>query len=541
MTVHGRPLQMLEDKAFQEILGLAILRQNESTSIINVRNIKSMISDKAYTIKMKMAKEFQNRLISLKLDSATYQYRSFVGINAQFIQNGEIKIRTLATKEVYESQTGEYLKEILLDVLKDYRIDISQIYSITTDNGRNFKKMTNLLGGSYEVVNIDEEHETEESDEYEESHGLHSNQEHIDTLIDAFIQDERFSMFKPRTMLCAAHTLQLSVKDMINSNGEVQELLRRVREAVKVLRTPTISNILIRANLKKPFLDCTTRWSSTYNMLVRLQLLKEVCVDNADMMSLLNETDWHTINDLIDSLKPVYETTLKLQKEQLTLGDFFIAWLTCKGSLEKLRTEVGQSLLNSMKTREVNLLSTTSMLEALYMDTRLNVVLSDDEARKAQQLLRETLHQIRKVKHDNYSMLVDVEPEYDGEPTASSSHIEVSSSSRTSLAEQILSSTEQQRRLDRRDVSATDILLQEIRQYGRLPSYEDILKFWSNKISSPDLSELALCVLSTPATQVSVERLFSSVRYILSPLRANLSPRSLAEIMIIRSNADLLD
>lgn len=74
MTVHGRPLQMLEDKAFQEILDLAIPGRNETTSTINVRNIKSLISDKAYKIKMKIAKECQNRLISLKIDSATYQY-----------------------------------------------------------------------------------------------------------------------------------------------------------------------------------------------------------------------------------------------------------------------------------------------------------------------------------------------------------------------------------------------------------------------------------------------------------------------------------
>lgn len=114
------------------------------------------------------------------------------------------------TEEVYESQTGEYLKEILLNVLKDYRIDISQIYSITTDNGQNFKKMTKLLGGSYEVVNIDEDDdiETEEAEETEdedkESHGLRLNQEHMDTLIDAFIQDESLPHLN-RGQCCVLH------------------------------------------------------------------------------------------------------------------------------------------------------------------------------------------------------------------------------------------------------------------------------------------------------------------------------------------------
>lgn len=66
------------------------------------------------------------------------------------------------------------------------------------------------------------------------------------------------------------------------------------------------------------------------------------------------------------------------------------------------------------------------------MNIKLIVVLFDDEATKAQQLLQETLHQISKVKRD--SMLVEVEPEDDGEPTASFSHNEVqSTSSRASL------------------------------------------------------------------------------------------------------------
>lgn len=102
---------------------------------INIQNIKSMIADKAHEIKLKISNKLRDRLICVKLDSASYSDRVFLGINLQYIKNGKIIIRTLATEEVFRSQTGEHLKEIFLDVLLEYRIDFSQIYAITIDNG----------------------------------------------------------------------------------------------------------------------------------------------------------------------------------------------------------------------------------------------------------------------------------------------------------------------------------------------------------------------------------------------------------------------
>ncbi len=48
-----------------------------------------------------------------------------------------MKLRTLAMKELTESQTGLYLKRQILETIEQYGISISQIYSVTTDNGAN--------------------------------------------------------------------------------------------------------------------------------------------------------------------------------------------------------------------------------------------------------------------------------------------------------------------------------------------------------------------------------------------------------------------
>lgn len=53
----------------------------------------------------------------------------------------------------------------------------------------------------------------------------------------------------------------------------------------------------------------------------------------------------------------------------------------------------------------------------------------------------------------------------------------------------------------------------------RLKASESVLKFWQdNKNHYPDLFRIAVIVLAVPATQVSVERLFSQLQFVLDPL-----------------------
>lgn len=55
-------------------------------------------------------------------------------------------------------------------------------------------------------------------------------------------------------------------------------------------------------------------------------------------------------------------------------------------------------------------------------------------------------------------------------------------------------------------------------------------------IIKPELYKLAITVLAVPATQVSVERLFSGLKFILSPLRTNIGERILENQLLVRAN-----
>lgn len=71
----------------------------------------------------------------------------------------------------------------------------------------------------------------------------------------------------------------------------------------------------------------------------------------------------------------------------------------------------------------------------------------------------------------------------------------------------------------------------------RVKVSENIIKWWSDhKNIYPDLYQVASVILVVPCTQVSVERLFSQLRYILDPLRNRLSEEVIDDILFLKSN-----
>lgn len=68
---------------------------------------------------------------------------------------------------------------------------------------------------------------------------------------------------------------------------------------------------------------------------------------------------------------------------------------------------------------------------------------------------------------------------------------------------------------------------------------QNIFSYWKlKKKSFPLLYQLAQIVLSAPATQVTVERLFSSLKFVLSNLRMSFKDNLVDDILFIRNNSD---
>ena len=81
------------------------------------------------------------------------------------------------------------------------------------------------------------------------------------------------------------------------------------------------------------------------------------------------------------------------------------------------------------------------------------------------------------------------------------------------------------------------VLLNSFANKPRLGKNENDLQYWEQfKESKRELYELSQVVLVVPATQVSLERAFSGLKYILSPLQTNILKQHLEDILLIRSN-----
>ncbi|CAI6352854.1 unnamed protein product [Macrosiphum euphorbiae] len=144
VTINGRPFSMLNDTGFRRILD-PVLNGFQKKFKINSNIIKKHVHEESLLIQQEIITEASSKLISLKLDAVTRLNRSFLGVNMQYIVENSIKLKTLGLIELTESHTGIYLKQTILNILKKFKIDPKQLYTITSDNGANMLKAINLV------------------------------------------------------------------------------------------------------------------------------------------------------------------------------------------------------------------------------------------------------------------------------------------------------------------------------------------------------------------------------------------------------------
>lgn len=82
-------------------------------------------------------------------------------------------------------------------------------------------------------------------------------------------------------------------------------------------------------------------------------------------------------------------------------------------------------------------------------------------------------------------------------------------------------------------------ILKTIRNYtDKKPLETDVIQYWYNKrFACPTLYKLACIVHAVPASQVSVERCFSTLRFILSDYRTRMGENTLEKLMLIMLNS----
>lgn len=436
-----------------------------------------------------------------------------------------------------------YLMKVLIEVLADYGVDKRQIYTITSDNGANLVKMVDIL--SNEII-FDEDNENDQYFFNENSENLiiedderkiaKLNTQYVnkneDKETEAIFESTETGVFNIR---CGAHTLQLAINDTFKL-PELDSLLSRVRYVAKKLRNKNIYNLLSSMGFLSAKIDSLTRWNSGYMMVSRIYELRKFITDMEKTIPSISISDeeWVKIEVFLKVFEAAKSATIKMEKSDLIIGDFFSIWLELKLNVEKFSSSsiYAQVLIRNIKARELLLFENAPFISGLYLDPRFNFLLSDRDVKVARKHLLMVGKRILDLGKEKESRNPQIEV------------VEICNNDENlSELERFLIRTEDQMYPNTSFINLIstkyDLLDSQIINFRpkRQSQNLDVLNYWElNKNVSNELYQVSSVVLGIPVTQVSVERNFSILRLVLTDKRMRLSKNSLESILMCRLN-----
>lgn len=287
LTKHGLPFLLLEKKPFQDLIkaGLDKLAAYGHIVTINRPVIAHEIALTSAIIQDRIKSELKGRMFSIMFDIATKWTIGMLGLDASFMLNDAVVSRSLGVIEIKERHTGAHIGEMIQDILKKYDLTLSQVYAATTDNGSNMLSSTRALNETANFDGISDEsfYEQTDSDDDEMVHSnnntAHNNTnnnaeryiEIINELTQNYTLQNDFLAQIPE-IRCCAHSLQLAVSEALSKSNVWKNLISRIRSMCKALRNQVVSIEFKKLSPKSiiPPLDCPTRWSSVYIMVIFL-------------------------------------------------------------------------------------------------------------------------------------------------------------------------------------------------------------------------------------------------------------------------------
>lgn len=140
-----------------------------------------------------------------------------MGVSVQFIGCDTFvnEIMTNGMIVFHEAHTGHHIKKKVEERLQSYGLKTSQVYTYTTDNGKNVLKATKEL-----LLDIHQE----------DFVGLDEDDEYDQEIDDIF---GKYYPYDATQIRCAAHTIQLAVNDFL---GDYNNTISNMREKIKTMR-----------------------------------------------------------------------------------------------------------------------------------------------------------------------------------------------------------------------------------------------------------------------------------------------------------------
>lgn len=192
---------------------------------------------------------------------------------------------------MHDRHTGQNLKDEVIKLLRHFRMDIWQVFSITIDNASNMVKLVQLLSKEAETSDLLELSETLPDEECTADLGdvTTTTMDEFEICANLFEGDsyegpEEQTWAKAleectpdefvTTIRCGAHTAQLVVHDVCREN-DFKELLKGIRKKSKKFRSAEYKAFFEVSEGTYPPLLNETRWGSDYRMILTMKTGKK--------------------------------------------------------------------------------------------------------------------------------------------------------------------------------------------------------------------------------------------------------------------------
>lgn len=233
-------------------------------------------------------------------------------------------------------------------------------------------------------------------------------------------------------------------------------------------------------------------------------------------------------------LKPLYQATIVLQRNDFTMSDFFATWSQLEHLMQKLAKKyhdnnLATSLLECMAKRKQTLIDNPTMTCALALDPRFCAELTGECKIKAINILLNLWRRVQSVFGEKEDL-----------SGSSGSDMDISIQNTTILKR----FNRDEQKCNKNPLSTnvfemSDKISHFISQKHDMPD-GTIFDFWAqHRDKFPELHYLALVVFAIGPTQVVVERAFSTLSHVFSIKRCQLNEHLLNDILIISLNEDL--
>jgi hAT family C-terminal dimerisation region len=339
------------------------------------------------------------------------------------------------------------------------------------------------------------------------------------------------TLTKQNCCRCIVHSLDLGVKAAFD---EIQKTLGQLRLVLTALRNGKVRREKFRTKSQlvsednrgrePPCIDCKTRWSSTYNMLVEAlqfkDVIKSVCLQEPSLY--ISDEMWAEAKDICAVLKTPAIINQKLGGEKFcTMSISILAQEALKRHCLRFQNHPSTTVQNTVRAIMKNaddyrsVLATEAAAVATFLDRTMKKP-TEDEA----EFVRAILDMMYPVEEVPMVTEMPISPE----------HQDSEFSEFTSL--HALAGT-----------TKPTATVDEIEKFGRedqLPEETDIIGWWKTRAPVyPRLSKMAMDYLAVPASSVPAERANSEAKRIFDG-RLSLTPITFKAEMCVRSWLDVL-